>query len=160
MGVLVLSNFGKRSCLRIAGLPVGRILTDRMPVPPPEGSIVAVLATNAPLHSWQLRRVAKRMALGIGRTGSYASHISGEFCIAFSNSTLISRKSESLIYSMEVLHDSYLDPIYEAAVDATEEAIVNSLLQATDMKGRDNHVVYAIEVEKLYALLKSQGIAQ
>lgn len=160
VGVLVLSNFGKRSCLRIAGLPVGRILTDRMPVPPPEGSIVAVLATNAPLHSWQLRRVAKRMALGIGRTGSYASHISGEFCIAFSNSTLISRKSESLIYSMEVLHDSYLDPIYEAAVDATEEAIVNSLLQATDMKGRDNHVVYAIEVEKLYALLKSQGIAQ
>ena len=155
----MLSNFGKRHSLRIAGLPVGNILTDRMPDPPPEGSIVAVLATDAPLHSWQLRRVAKRMALGLGRTGSYASHISGEFCIAFSNSTLMSRKAENLTFSMEILHDSYLDPIYEAAVDATEEAIINSLLQATDMRGRDDHMVYAIEVERLYALLKSQGIA-
>ena len=159
VGVLVLSNFGKRHSLRIAGLQVGNTLTDRMPEPPPEGSIVAVLATDAPLHSWQLRRVAKRMALGLGRTGSYASHISGEFCIAFSNATLISRKSESLTFNMEILHDSYLDPIYEAAVDATEEAIINSLLQATDMRGRDDHMVYAIEVERLYALLKGQGIA-
>jgi len=159
VGVLVLCNFGKRHSLRIAGLNVGTILTDRMPEPPPEGSVVAVLATDAPLHSWQLRRVARRMALGLGRTGSYASHVSGEFCLAFSNAVLISRKSDDLTFSMEVLHDSRLDPIYEAAADATEEAVINSLLQATDMIGRDNHLVYAIQTERLLPMLQRQGIA-
>lgn len=158
IGTLVLSNFGKRHCLRIAGLAVGECLTDLMPEPVPEGSIVAILITNAPLHAWQLKRIAKRMALGIGRAGSYGSHTSGEFCIAISNTNLLSRRGASITIKMEVLRDSYLNPLFEAAADCTEEAIINSLLQATDMTGRDGHVVHAIPIDRLYSLLSQKGL--
>lgn len=159
VGVLVLANFGPRHCFQIAGCPVGNFIRDLQPDPHPDGSIVVIIATDAPLSSLQLRRVAKRAALGIGRTGGYASHVSGEFCLAFSTSTIIPRCCSSLTVELRQLRDQYLDPIFQATIEATEEAIVNSLLQATDMRGRDDHMVYAIPLDRLYQLLKKQGLA-
>lgn len=159
VGVLVMANFGPRHCLQIAGCPVGNCIKDLEPDPHPDGSIIVVIATDAPLISLQLRRIAKRAALGIGRTGGYASHVSGEFCIAFSTSTIVPRRCDSLTVDLQVLRDQYLDPLFAATIEATEEAIVNSLLQATDMRGRDDHLVYAIPLERLYQLLKKQGLA-
>ncbi|NLW16795.1 MAG: P1 family peptidase [Firmicutes bacterium] len=159
VGALILANFGPRHCFQIAGCPVGCIITDLLPDPHPDGSIVVVIATDAPLTSLQLRRVAKRAALGIGRTGGYASHVSGEFCLAFSTSTIVPRRCSSLTIQLELLRDQYLDPIFQATIEATEEAIINSLLQATDMRGRDDHIVYAVPLDRLYQLLKKQGLA-
>ncbi|MGI6358781.1 MAG: P1 family peptidase [Bacillota bacterium] len=153
LGVLVMANFGQRRCLRIAGRAIGDCIKDKMPDPHPDGSIVVVVATDAPLFSLQLRRLAKRAALGVGCTGSFASHVSGEFCLAFSNSVLIPRQPESLTCQLELLHDRYLDPLFEATIEATEEAIINSLTKATDMRGRDDHTVYAIPIERLQDLL-------
>lgn len=158
VGVLVLANCGPRHCFQIAGCQVGTLIQDMQPAPHPDGSIVVVIATDAPLSSLQLRRVAKRAALGIGRTGGYASHVSGEFCLAFSTSTIIPRCSSSLTVELRCLRDQYLDPIFQATIEATEEAIINSLLQATDMRGRDGHLVYAVPLDRLYELLKKQGL--
>lgn len=157
LGVLVLANFGHRRCLQLAGCPVGDLVTDKMPDPHPDGSIVAVVATDAPLYSLQLKRLAKRAALGIGRVGSFASHISGEFCLAFSNSVLIPRKAAGLTFQLELLRDEHLDPLFEAVIEATEEAILNSLSKATDMRGRDDHMVYALPIDRLVELLKQRS---
>ncbi len=154
LGALVLANFGQRHCLRIAGHPIGDCITDRMPKPHPDGSTVVVIATDAPLFSLQLKRLAKRAALGIGRSGSYASHVSGEFCLAFSTRVRIPRQPKNLTSHLELLHDKYLDPLFEATIDATEEAIINSLTKATDMRGRDGHLVYALPIGQLQALLR------
>lgn len=160
IGVLVLTNFGQRNCFQIAGCAVGNAIQDLLPDPHPDGSIVTIVATDAPLDSLQLRRIAKRAALGIGRTGSYASHVSGEFCLAFSTSNIIPRRAKNLTVELQLLRDQYLDPLFAAAIEATEEAIINSLLQATDMRGRDDHLVYAVPLERLYQLLKKQGLAR
>ncbi len=159
VGVLVLANFGPRHCFQIAGCPVGREIPDLIPDPHPDGSIIVVIATDAPLISLQLKRIAKRAALGIGRIGGFASHVSGEFCIAFSTRTIFPRKSSSLTVQLELLRDQYLDPLFEATVEATEEAIINSLMQATDMCGRDGHLVHALPLDRLYRMLKKQGLA-
>lgn len=160
IGALVMANFGPRRCFQIAGCPVGNSIVDLLPDPHPDGSIIVVIATDAPLISLQLRRIAKRAALGIGRIGGYASHVSGEFCLAFSTGTVFPRKCASLTVELQLLRDQYLDPLFEATVEATEEAIINSLLQATDMRGRDGHVAYAVPLERLYQLLKKQGLAE
>lgn len=159
VGVIVLANFGPRHCFQIAGCPVGNAIQDLQPDPHPDGSIVVVIATDAPLNGLQLRRVAKRAALGIGRTGGYASHVSGEFCLAFSTATIIPRCSTNLTVDLRLLRDQYLDPLFAATIEATEEAIINSVLQATDMRGRDDHIVYALPLERLHQLLKKQGLA-
>lgn len=154
LGVLVLANFGQRRCLLIGGQRIGDCIKDKMPDPHPDGSIVAVIATDAPLFSLQLKRLAKRAALGIGRVGSFASHVSGEFCLAFSSSLLIPRRAPGLTCKVEVLRDEHLDPLFEAVIEATEEAILNSLTRATDMCGRDGHLVYALPIERLVKLLR------
>ncbi len=159
VGVLVMANFGPRRCLSIAGCPVGLSITDLMPDPHPDGSIVVIIATDAPLMSLQLRRLAKRAALGIARAGGYASHVSGEFCLAFSTGVITPRCSNSLTVELHLLRDQYLDPLFEATIEATEEAIINSLMQATDMCGRDGHVVHAIPLDRLYQTLRKQGLA-
>ncbi len=158
IGVLVMSNFGLREDLRIAGIPVGRILAPdyahldtRMSS---YGSIIAVVATNAPLHTHQLSRLAKRAALGIGRTGSYAAHTSGEIVIAFSTANDVPRATRKMEYRMRVLLDRRMDPLYEATVDATEEAILNGLCMATDMEGADGHFAPALPIQRVRDLIR------
>lgn len=158
LGVLVQSNWGSLEELRIGGKLVGPELARRLPNlqrrPGIAGSIIAVAATNAPLLPHQLNRLAKRVALGIGRVGSYAAHGSGEIVLAFSTANSVPRKPRGRVYRLKILGDRYINPLYEAAVDATEEAIVNALLQAEDMEGVQGHVATALPIDMLQEVLK------
>jgi D-aminopeptidase len=139
VGVLVMSNFGLMRQLRVGGLPLGEVLAERFrDLPRRErsyGSIIAVVATDAPLATHQLNRLAKRAALGIGRVGSSAMHGSGEILVAFSTANAVPRETRKMVYRMKVLLDARLDPLYEAVIETTEEAILNALCAARDMEG-------------------------
>jgi D-aminopeptidase len=157
VGVLVMNNFGHMRDLRIGGFPVGPILEERYQHLPKRlssyGSIIAVLATDAPLSSHQLSRVAKRVALGIGRAGSIAAHGSGEIILAFSTANTVPRTTHKMIYRMKMLLDARLDPLYEAAIEATEEAILNSLCMAREMEGANGNLVPALPLAEVKELL-------
>ena len=117
-----------------------------------EGSCMIVLATDAPLSSRQLERLARRAILGLARVGSFISHGSGDFVIAFSTENRQS-SSEQAIHSPELLRDDRLSPLFLAAVESVEEAIYNSLTRATTLSGRDGHVIEALPIEELRQLL-------
>ena len=157
VGVLVMNNFGHMRDLRIGGLPVGPILEERYRDLPKRfssyGSIIAVVATDAPLTAHQLSRVAKRAALGIGRAGSMAAHGSGEIILAFSTANTVPRTTDKMIYRMKVLLDARLDPVYEATIEATEEAILNSLCMAREMEGANGNLVPALPLAEVKELL-------
>ncbi|MCO5142567.1 MAG: P1 family peptidase [Oligoflexia bacterium] len=164
LGVLVMSNFGIREELRIDGVPVGKMLFNKFSHLQRRtnsyGSIIAVLATNAPLTAHQLNRVSKRVALGIGRVGSHAAHGSGEIVIAFSTANKIPRSSDAPIFAMNAVLDSAVNPIYQAAIEATEEAIINSLCASSDMKGRGNKLCPALpldDIKKIFSERSSLG---
>lgn len=153
VGVLVMSNFGNREDLRVDGIPIGRMLAPRYAHIEERrssyGSIIAVVATDAPLIAHQLTRLSKRVALGIGRAGSYAAHNSGEIVVSFSNANSVPRQHKRPVYRLRVLQDSRMDPLYQAAVEATEEAILNAICMATDMDGVDGHFAPALPLEDL-----------
>jgi len=157
VGILVMSNFGHMRDLRIAGLPLGPWLEPRYRHLHKRvagyGSIIAVFATDAPLSSHQLGRVSKRVALGIGRAGSIAAHGSGEIILAFSTANKIPRTTRKMIYHMKLLLDQRLNPLYEAAIEATEEAILNSLCMAREMEGVNNNFAPALPLEEVKDLV-------
>jgi D-aminopeptidase len=153
VGVLVMNNFGRMGDLRVAGMPIGPLLEPQFKGVAKRtvsyGSIIAVLATDAPLNSHQLGRVAKRVGLGIGRAGSIAAHGSGEIVLAFSTANKIPRTTQKLVYHLRVLVDQRLNPIYEAAIEATEEAILNSLCMARDMDGANGNFAPALPLAEV-----------
>ncbi len=157
VGVLVMSNFGVMRQLRVGGLPVGEVLEARYRgVARRErdyGSIIAVVATDAPLATHQLNRVAKRAALGIGRVGSTARHGSGEIVLAFSTANKVPRESRKMVYRMKILLDVRLDPLYEAVIEATEEAILNALCMARDMEGVNGNFCYALPLDDVQEIV-------
>jgi len=157
VGVLVMSNFGVMRQLRMGGLPVGEVLEARYRAMPRRGqsygSIIAVLATDAPLTTHQLGRLAKRAALGVGRVGSTAMHGSGEILIAFSTANKVPRETRKMVYRMKVLLDPRLDPLYEAVIEATEEAILNSLCAARDMDGVNGNLCRALPLDDVKELV-------
>jgi L-aminopeptidase/D-esterase-like protein len=158
VGVLVQCNYGTRQNLRIAGIPVGREIPGEDPyawVPSDlaeRGSIIVVVATNAPLLPHQLKRIARRVSLGIGRNGSIAGNGSGDIFIAFSTANAGASAIDHVIDLKMVPNDS-LDPLFAATVQATEEAIVNAMVAARDMTGVDDHHVSALPHDKLRAVL-------
>jgi D-aminopeptidase len=154
---LVNANHGRREELMVEGIPVGKRydLDDHAAVSGSEGSIIVVIATDAPLDAQQLGRLAKRAALGLARTGSTARHGSGDFMLAFSTGNTIPHYPEALTFPMTRMADTHLNPLFTAAVEATEEAIVNALTMATTTIGRDDHRVEAISLSKLSALLSA-----
>ena len=164
IGVLVMSNFGNREDLRVDGIPIGRMLAPRYAHIEERrssyGSIIAVVATDAPLIAHQLTRLSKRVALGIGRAGSFAAHNSGEIVVAFSSANSVPRQPQRPVYRLHVLHDGRIDPLYQAAVEATEEAILNALCMATDMDGVDGHFAPALPLEELSAIYERQLAAR
>jgi len=161
IGVLVNANHGRRSELVVSGVPVGRLYEPSPPlgqVPIPgqgEGSIIVIVATDAPLDNRQLTRLAKRAALGLARTGSTARHGSGDFMLAFSTANLIPHYPKEPTYSLTHLADPHLNPLITATIEATEEAILNALTTATTMVGRDGNRVEAINLERLRTLLSA-----
>jgi D-aminopeptidase len=155
VGVLVNANHGRREELVVNGVPVGKQYDLESGAAPPgaEGSIIVVIATDAPLDARQLRRLAKRAALGLARTGSTARHGSGDFMLAFSTGNIIPHYPKDPTFTMMHMGDTYLNPLFTATIEATEEAILNALTMATTMVGRDDHRVEAISLSKLTALL-------
>jgi len=152
VGVLVQANFGKRPQLTVAGVRVGRELTDLLPeihLPPAgEGSLISVVATDAPLLPHQLARLAKRVPLGMARTGATSLNSSGDFAIAFSTWT-IPQDADSKLRAAVFIDNAQLDPVLGAVVEATEEAILNSILAAETMSGRAGSTIHALPHERL-----------
>lgn len=156
VGVLVLANFGVRSELRMDGMPVGRLLDAGQPPPgpaAPAGSCIAVVATDAPLGSAQLTRIARRAGLGLGRTGSVAHHGSGEIFLAFSTTARVPRGDPT----PPTLADKQLDPLFQATVEATEEAVVNALWRAETTHGREGRVAERLPHDPVLELLERHG---
>jgi D-aminopeptidase len=159
VGVLVQANYGLRDSLRIAGVPVGahlrndRIYSEPDPAAGDTGSIIIVVATDAPLLPHQLKRMARRAGMGLARMGSYAGNGSGDIFLAFSTARA-KASAESRLSSAEFLGNDDLDPLFEATVQATEEAIVNAMIAARDMQGHEGHYARAIDHRDLVRLLK------
>ncbi len=154
VGVLVNANHGRRQELVVAGVPVGRLYPgDAQSSAGAEGSIIVIIATDAPLDSRQLGRLAKRAALGLARTGSTARHGSGDFMLAFSTGNTVPHYPKERTFTMTHLSDAHINPLFNATVEATEEAILNALTMARTTVGRDNHRVEAISLTTLRTLL-------
>jgi L-aminopeptidase/D-esterase-like protein len=156
VGALVQANFGSRYQLMVAGVPVGREITEatlRDYDDDDDGSIIIVVATDAPLLPHQLKRLARRAGLGIARTGGSSSNSSGDIFIAFSTANAGAGRAENLA-ELQMLPNSRITPIFEATVQATEEAIINALVAAETMTGRDGHRIIALPHDRLIEVMK------
>jgi len=156
VGVLVQANYGRRSRFRVNGVPVGELIGDRVPTPQPDhewGSIIGLVATDAPLLPHQCDRLAQRVGLGVARMGGTGAHTSGDLFLSFAtgNRGLAAAAGE---IDLRMLSDGEISPYYAAVIDATEESILNAMLAAETMTGRDGHTVYALEGELLADLLR------
>ena len=156
VGVLALTNFGVRHRLCVDGVPVGREITDLMPLENREGSCIVVLATDAPLTARQCERMAKRCALGLGVTGSYASDGSGEIMVAFSTTCRVPRTSDGLL-SLSTVANDQVHELFEGAVDATAESVYNALTAATTTVGREGNTAYELPLDRLVDALRRHG---
>lgn len=146
LGALVLANYGKLECLTLGGRRIGPALAARVAARSAEerGSIIVVLATDAPLDHRQLRRVATRAGAGIGRTGGYYAHGSGDIALAFTTATRVPHVATQPLIGAATLAEPLLDGLFEAAAEATEQAIVDALFSATTVAGFRGHVRYAL----------------
>jgi D-aminopeptidase len=153
LGVLVQCNYGQRDQLRIAGVPVGREIPGPKVWDDDVGSIIVVVATDAPLIPIQLKRVAKRVTLGLGRDGSYSGDGSGDIFIAFSTANPGSASSHGL-RQLTMLPNDQINPIFLATVQATEEAVINALVGAETMTGVNGHTVVALPHDRLREVLQ------
>jgi len=159
VGALVQANYGTRSALRIAGIPVGQELPSAAKRGEADsGSIIIVVATDAPLLPTQLDRIAKRAGMGLARMGSFAGNGSGDIFVAFSTANAKAMDSTK-IHTAEFLDNSNLDALFEATAQATEEAIVNAMVAARDMIGNEGHSAKALPHDALKSLLKRYGRA-
>jgi L-aminopeptidase/D-esterase-like protein len=155
VAALVQANCGRRPQLTIAGMPVGKEIPENAVFSRENGSIIIVIATDAPLLPHQLNRLARRASLGLARTGSVSGNGSGDLFLAFSTANRGAADPAKPTHSVDTIPNDRLDPIFEATVQATEEAIVNALVANREgMTGRDDHHVDALPQDRLRALLK------
>jgi len=157
VGVLVNANMDTRPNLRIDGVPVGRELGADPSVRDGDGSIVIAIATDAPLDHLKLERLASKASLGLARTGAISRHGSGDLFLAFSTANRVPHRAKQRTYQLRVVADNHLNPIFQAAQEATEEAILNALTMATTTVGRDGNTAHAIPLDPLVAILKKYG---
>ena len=158
VGILVQANFGRRNELLVAGVPVGKyIRNDRVFSAPDDeesGSIIIIVATDAPLMPHQLKRLARRSALGLSRTGSIAGNGSGDIMLAFSTANEGVNQADSG-FSIATFPNGMTGPLFRATVQSTEEAIINALVAGRDMQGNNGNIVKAIDHEQLKNILRS-----
>ncbi len=159
LGVLVQANYGDRKNLTIAGVPVGREITDLMPRDIYEydnegdGSIIVIIATDAPLVAHQLKRLARRVPMGIGKVGGYGHDGSGDIFIAFSTANHDVAFATGKV-EVDMLPNWLISPLFEATVQSVEEAIINALVAAETMEGINNNKVYALPHDRLQSIMK------
>ena len=157
VGVLVQANFGRREQLLVDGVPVGREIPDMLPE---EGaaakskSLLVAIATNAPLMPIQLKRLCKRAGIGMARTGGISTHGSGDLMLAFSTAH---RLADTEVRTHTTVADRALNPLFQAVVEATEEAILNSLTAAETMVGRDRNTIHALPLDRLVEVMRAHG---
>ncbi len=153
VGVLVQCNYGRREQLRIAGVPVGREIPEHTVWKKDVGSIIVVVATDAPLIPTQLKRMARKVSLGLGRDGSFSGDGSGDIFIAFSTANPGAASPEG-IHDLKMLPNDRLDPLFLATVQATEEAVINAMVAAETMTGINDRTVIALPHDRLREALK------
>jgi D-aminopeptidase len=159
VGVLVQANFGSRDHLLVAGVPVGKLMRDNMvysddePAVEETGSIIIVVGTDAPLMPHQLKRLTRRAALGLSRTGSFAGNGSGDIFIAFSTANEKANQANAGV-SLDTLSNEDMNPLFIATIQAVEEAITNALVAGREMTGNRGNTVSAIDHEQLKLLLR------
>ena len=158
VGVLVQANYGARRDLTVAGVPVGRLIgTDAVPSPwedpPSSGSIIVIVATDAPLIPVQCHRLAKRVPVGLGRVGGYGHDSSGDIFLAFAIGNRVPLEGGEP-WPIEVLPMNEMDPLFHAVADATEESIINALCAAVTTQGRDGRIAHALPLDELAALFE------
>ena len=161
VGVLVQCNYGSRQNFRVAGIPVGREIPSEDPYAlefapddiTERGSIIVIVATDAPLLPHQLKRLARRVSLGLGRDGSISGNGSGDLFIAFSTANQGAATPDHVV-DLKMVPNDQMNPIFEATVEATEESVINAMVAATSMTGIDNHHVSALPHDQLRAVLK------
>lgn len=153
VGALVLANFGRLPNLTVAGRPFGHRLAQQIPTAsatenaaatPEKGSIILVIATDAPLDARQLRRLSLRAGAGLARTGSVFGHGSGDIALAFSSAYTVPHSAQQPMPTIAMLHETLLDPLFEAAAQAVEQAIIAALWRAQSVTGRNTHSRQAI----------------
>jgi L-aminopeptidase/D-esterase-like protein len=164
LGALVQANYGERRTLTIAGVPVGLEITDHMPevgrpwpAEPGSGSIIVILATDAPLLPHQLKRLARRAPLGIGRVGGLGTNGSGDLILAFSTAAPRPDGQPPHLLTATLLGNAQMNGLIEAVAEATEEAILNALVAAETMTGADGNRVYALPHERVIEILRKYG---
>jgi D-aminopeptidase len=158
VGVLSNCNMGAREDLLIDGVPIGREIQDLMPKSKvSEGSVIIVVATDAPLLPHQLQRLARRSAMGLARTGSIASHGSGDFVIAFSTANVVPHYPNERTHTVTALANTHINGLFEAVNECTQEAIGNALTMATTTEGRDGNTAFALPLDRLKAIMKKYG---
>lgn len=155
VGVLVNANFTGE--LHVNGIPIGRHLQAKSVIPRKNRSIITVIATDAPLDSLQLRRVAARVPLALGRVGSTSANSSGDITIAFSTAERLDRSLAPISGKAEAVNSEAIDELFRAVVEGTEEAVLNSIFASETMKGRDDHVSRGLPIEDVLELMKISG---
>ncbi|SDK27118.1 P1 family peptidase [Sediminibacillus albus] len=147
IGVLTLTNFGVLENLRINGIHAGEKIRNKLPdnsSEPDKGSVIVLVATDLPVTSRQLKRVIKRAGVGLSRTGSYIGNGSGDIVIGFSTANKVSHDPAQDLVSLTAIHEDDIDQAFTAVADATEEAVLNSMITANTVKGRDGHTLYSL----------------
>jgi D-aminopeptidase len=160
VGVLIQGNFGRRADLLVDGVPVGRELSRGATTEPEkDGSVIVVIATDAPLSDRQLGRLCRRGMLGLARTGAAARNSSGDLLVAFSNHlrNRVDRFTGDAVRTMVQLQDARMDELFVATIEATEEAVLNALVVAETMTGRDGHTVEALPHDALLRVMRRYG---
>lgn len=157
LGVFVQSNFGRREDFTLLGVPVGRHLLEGKLRGKEQGSIIAVVATDAPLLAHQLKRIARRVPLGLARTGTVGNNSSGDIFLAFSTANAEAFAQRGGKLHMEALTNGDLDALFMATVEAVEEAVIDSMLCAGTMVGRDGNTAVGLPVDDLLALMHRYG---
>jgi D-aminopeptidase len=153
VGVFLQANFGRRPQLTIAGVPVGKEIPGEV-YEQESGSCIAVVATDAPLLPNQLKRLARRVSLGLARTGTTSGNGSGDLFIAFSTANPNAANPDQVTHDVQTIPNDLMDPLLTGVVQATEEAVVNALVDNHSMTGRDNHRVDALPHDRLREFMK------
>jgi D-aminopeptidase len=166
VGVLVQANFGSRDQLIIDGVPVGRemvkealpeVKQEGQPNLDHEGSVIVVIATDAPLSSRQLERLARRASLGLARTGTSSGNTSGDIFLAFSTANVIPQQDPPKVLDAKLLSTDEINPVFRAVVEATEESVINAMTKAETMTGINGNTVHALPYDRLTAVMAKYG---
>ena len=166
VGVLVQANFGSRDQLVVDGVPVGRemvkealpeVKTEGQPNLDHEGSVIVIVATDAPLSSRQLERLARRASLGLARTGTSSGNTSGDIFLAFSTANVIPQQDPPKVLDAKLLSTDEVNPIFRAVVEATEESVINALMKAETMTGINGNTIHALPYDRLASVMAKYG---